>query len=56
MPAFGQFTNVEQYTINIKQMQSAFFDAVWFLLAVPILIGIDMAHRSGVIPALTSLW
>jgi len=56
MPAFKQFTNVEQYTINIKQMQSAFFDAVWFLLAVPILIGIDMAHRSGLLPSLMSLW
>jgi len=56
MPAFKQFTNVDQYTINIKQMQNAFLDAVWFLLAVPILLGIDMAHRAGALPALLSLW
>ncbi len=56
VPAFSQFSNVEQYTINIHQMQNAFLDAVWFLLAVPILIGIDLAHRSGVLPAILSLY
>jgi len=56
VPAFKQFTNIEQYTINIKQMQNAFLDAVWFLLAVPILLGIDIAHRTGVLPSLSSLW
>ncbi len=56
VPAFSQFTNIEQYTINIKQMQNAFFDAVWFLLAAPILIGIDIAHRAGVLPTLAGLW
>lgn len=56
VPAFSQFSNVEQYTINIQQMQNAFLDAVWFLLAVPILIGIDLAHRSGLLPSVMSLY
>ena len=56
MPAFSQFKNVEQYTINIKQMQNAFLDVVWFLLAAPILLGIDIAHRSGALPSILGLW
>lgn len=56
VPAFSQFTNVEQYTINIKQMQNAFLDAVWFLLAAPILLAIDSAHRVGILPTLFALW
>ncbi len=56
MPKLSLYTNVEQYTINIKQMQNAFLDAVWFLLAVPILIAIDLAHRAGLLPVITTLW
>lgn len=56
MPAFGQFKNVEQYTINIKQMQTAFLDAVWFLMAAPILLLVDLGHRSGALPAFLSLF
>jgi len=56
MPAFAQFSNVEQYTINIKQMQNAFFDAVWFLLAVPLLLAIDLAHRAQWLPTFFTLW
>lgn len=52
VPAFGQFSNVEQYTINIKQMQNAFLDALWFFLGFGILQGISLMQVSGVLPVL----
>lgn len=55
VPAIKQFRNVEQYTINLPQLQNAFLDAVWFFLGFGLLQGVDLAQTAGILPVLGSL-
>jgi len=55
LPVFAKFSNVEQYTINMKQLQNAFLDALWFFLGYGILQGISMLQTVGTLPVLAYL-
>jgi len=52
IPAFAQFSNVEQYTINMPQLQNAFLDALWFFLGYGLLQGVDSLQSAGVLPVI----
>ena len=52
VPDFSRFSNVETYTVNVPQLQSAFLDAIWFPLGYLALEGLAHAQRSGLLPVL----
>jgi len=52
VPAPGQFSNVDTYSINVPPLQRAFLDAVWFPLGYLALQGLAYAQQSGALPVL----
>ena len=52
VPALSRYRDVEQYTLNLPQLRSAFLDAVWFFLGYGLLQTIDLLQQSGWLPVL----
>jgi len=55
MPDLTRFTNVETYTINVPQLQSAFLDAIWFPIGFLALETLSFAKQEGLLPVLAYL-
>jgi len=55
VPDPSKYANVNTYTINIPQMQSAFLDAIWFPIGYIALQGLADAQRSSIAPVLAYL-
>ena len=50
LPNFKLYKGVKQYTINIKQVHSAFLDVVWFFIALALARLVPMLYGTGALP------
>lgn len=55
VPDLSKYSNVDTYTINVPQLQSAFLDAIWFPIGYVVLEGLSYAQRTGALPVLAEL-
>ena len=55
VPDPSKYSNVDTYTINVPQLQSAFLDAIWFPIGYLALEGLSYAQRTGALPVLAEL-
>ncbi len=55
-PNFKLYTEPEKYIFETRLYRKAFFDAIWFILAYPLLEIIEKLHEHGILPTYLTLW